>query len=44
MHNRTIPTVELSNADFNKGLEREDSFKPKTTINILHAASWISIS
>jgi hypothetical protein len=34
----------LSIVDFNKELVREDSFKPKTMIKILHPASWISTS
>jgi len=35
---------ELSIVDFNKELVREDSFKQKTMIKILHPASWISTS
>jgi hypothetical protein len=35
---------ELSIVDFDKELVREDSFKQKAIIKILHPASWISIS
>ena len=35
---------ELSIVDFNKELVREDSFKPKTMVKILHPAGWISTS
>jgi hypothetical protein len=35
---------ELSIAGFNKELVREDFFKPKTVMKILHSASWISTS
>jgi hypothetical protein len=34
----------LSIVDFNKELVRENSFKPKTMIKILHPAGWKSTS